>query len=156
MRRPALRAYFAGLPSDDRRDILAEVVDALDQGTLDAALDALDGVAPHLVERVVREHRRESGAAQAPPPPARTVAAEGWTISYAPSAKLPEGEGIGLDSMTDALLAAHRVADAELDKSDRVALRCAGRLRHIGAIAQVRGRELRIISIDARRHRFRS
>ena len=154
MRRPILRTYFASLPADARRDILAEVVDVLDQGTLDAALDALDGVAPHLVERVVREHRRESGAVQAPPPPSPTVAAEGWTISYAPSAQLPRG--FTISTMTEALLGAHRVADAALDKSDRVALRCAGQLRHLGAIAQVRGRELRVISIDARRHRFQT
>lgn len=150
--RPTHRSYVLALSAEDRRDILLDVVEELAPDRHASLLDALDGVAPHLVERVVREHRRESGAAQAPPPPARTVAAEGWTISYAPSAKLPEG--IGLDSMTDALLGAHRVTDAELDRSDRVALRCAGRLRHIGAIAQVRGRELRIISIDARRHRF--
>lgn len=154
MRRPALRTYFVSLPADDRRDILAEVVDALDQGTLDAALDALDVVAPHLVERVVREHRRESGAVQAPPPPSPTVAAGGYTISYAPSAQLPAG--FTLEAMTEALLGAHVVGGAELDKSDRVALRCAAHLRHIGAIAQVRGSELRVISIDARRHRFRT
>lgn len=154
MRRPALRAYFAGLPSDDRRDILAEVVDDLDPGTLDAALDALDGVAPHLVERVVREHRRESGAVQAPPQPSPTVGSEGYTVTYAPSAALPDG--FTIESMTSALLGAHVVGGAELDKSDRVALRCAGQLRHVGAIAQVRGRELRVISIDARRHRFRT
>lgn len=154
MRRPTLRTYFAGLPADDRRDILAEVVDALDQGTLDAALDALDGVAPHLVERVVREHRRDSGAVQAPPPPSPTVAAEGYTVSYAPSAALPAG--FTIEAMTEALLGAHVVGGSELDKSDRVSLRCAGQLRHVGAIAQVRGCELLVISIDARRHRFRS
>lgn len=152
--RPAHRSYVLALSDEERRDLLLDVVEELAPDRHAALLDALDVVAPQLTERVIREHRRESGASQPPPPPSRTIAVEGWEISYAPSAQLPEG--IGLDEMTDALLAAHRVADAALDKSDRVSIRCAGRLRRIGAIAQVRGRELRIISIDARRHRFQT
>lgn len=150
--RPAHRSYVLALSDEERRDLLLDVVEELAPDRHAALLDALAGVAPHLVERVVREHRRESGASQPPPPPAPTLAAQGWTISYAEAARLPEG--YALSTMTTALMAGHIVEGAETDRSDRVSIRCGGEQRHIGAIAQVRGRELRIIHIDARRHRF--
>lgn len=153
--KPRLRTYWLGLGDQARRDILAEVVEQLSPDRLDAALAALEGVAHVLVERVVREHRRDVGDVQSPPAQAPTLRSLGLALEYATGATLPDGAD--REQLLEVLLDGHVVEGKQTDEPDRVVLRGRGRHRHVGAIAArlpADPTRLVVITVDTRRHRF--
>lgn len=155
--RDSLIYYFADLAADDRRDVLAEIVEALDADRHVEMLGACTLVAPQLTERMLREHRRDAGAATPPPAQAPTLRDLGLAIEYAPGAQLPGGSD--RHQILEILLDGHIVAGKPTDRADRVVLRGRGQHRHVGAVAARHpddATRLVVISVDTRRHRFGS